>query len=91
MEIFHLECCSSSLISLLLCSLTLRDSFLQNDFSFEKRDWMSIHLDELPEGSQLVRDDRFFIESIKMLCISELICRGITIFIYVALREDHGA
>ncbi|XP_019079245.1 protein ENHANCED DOWNY MILDEW 2 isoform X5 [Vitis vinifera] len=31
-----------------------KDSFLQNDFSFEKRDWMSIHLDELPAGSQLI-------------------------------------
>lgn len=28
---------------------------LQNDFNFERRDWMDVSPDELPEGSQLVR------------------------------------
>lgn len=27
---------------------------MQNDFSFEKRDWMKVEPEELPNGSQLV-------------------------------------
>lgn len=33
----------------------IRILLLQNDFSFEKRDWMSVNPEELPNGSQLVR------------------------------------
>ena len=35
--------------------LNLNPNVLQNDFSFEKRDWMSVNPEELPNGSQLVR------------------------------------
>lgn len=37
------------------CSL----SFLQNDFNFEKRDWMKVGPDELPAGSKLVGNNSF--------------------------------
>ena len=29
---------------------------MQNDFNFEKRDWMTVKQNELPTGSQLVRN-----------------------------------
>jgi hypothetical protein len=32
----------------------------QNDFNFEKRDWMTVQPKELQMGSQLVRNDGLF-------------------------------
>ncbi|KAM6572084.1 hypothetical protein CsatA_016164 [Cannabis sativa] len=58
-------CCGSNDFSLLMreklektgkqCFFKNFDLFCpKNDFSFEKRDWMSVKLEELPDGSQLV-------------------------------------
>lgn len=33
-------------------------SLMQNDFSFEKRDWKTVKPEELPDGSQLARDKK---------------------------------
>ncbi|KAK6238637.1 hypothetical protein QUC31_004106 [Theobroma cacao] len=58
-------CCGSNDFSCLLreklekvgksCSFKNYDLFQpKNDFNFEKRDWMSVNLDELPDGSKLI-------------------------------------
>ncbi|KAK8669440.1 hypothetical protein V6N13_106871 [Hibiscus sabdariffa] len=58
-------CCGSNDFSCLLkeklekvgksCSFKNYDLFQpKNDFNFEKRDWMSVKLDELPDGSRLI-------------------------------------
>ncbi|XP_062107255.1 protein ENHANCED DOWNY MILDEW 2-like isoform X2 [Humulus lupulus] len=58
-------CCGSNDFSLLMreklektgkqCFFKNYDLFIpKNDFSFEKRDWMSIKLEELPDSSQLI-------------------------------------
>lgn len=36
------------------CWMAVSCLFLQNDFNFEKRDWMTVQPKELPKGSQLV-------------------------------------
>ncbi len=48
--------CVHVLILLLACVLNL----WQNDFNFEKRDWMTVNPKELPTGSKLVRNDILF-------------------------------
>ncbi|KAK7386178.1 hypothetical protein VNO78_26212 [Psophocarpus tetragonolobus] len=58
-------CCGSNDFSCLMkskleemgkcCSFKNYDLFRpKNDFSFEKRDWMSVNAEELPDGSQLI-------------------------------------
>lgn len=41
--------------SLSLSFRSLLILFGQNNFNFEKRDWMTVKTDELPTGSKLVR------------------------------------
>ncbi|KAE9590195.1 hypothetical protein Lalb_Chr21g0317061 [Lupinus albus] len=59
-------CCGSNDFSCLMsskleqmgksCSFKNYDLFqAKNDFNFEKRDWMSVNAEELPNGNHLVR------------------------------------
>lgn len=64
---------------------------MQNDFNFEKRDWMSVKQKELPTGSQLVRNKSLY--SLKSMVFGFLYPIGncFNISLFLLLLVDHGA